>query len=118
MAYSLLGALAFGLAAGSLLLLEAGEAAAYSTDSVVSDPCHERITMNALSWLREDVPLAEPIVPNRNERALIDDVPFDLRSDMRDLAAATLILANREVDLKGRAPDDLDELAAIHGDPD
>jgi hypothetical protein len=118
MAYSLLGALALGLSAGSLLLLEAREAAAYSTDSVVSDPCHERITMDALAALRQDVALAEPIAPNRNERALIDDVPFDLRSDMHDLAAATLILSNREVDLKGRAPDDLDELAEIHGNPD
>ncbi|HEY6558261.1 MAG TPA: hypothetical protein VI072_13350 [Polyangiaceae bacterium] len=117
MAYSLLGALALGLSAGSLLLLEAREAAAYSTDSVVSDPCHERMTMNALVALRKDVPLAEPIAPNRNERALIDDVPFDLRSDMRDLAAVTLILANREVDLKGRAPEDLDELATVHGNP-
>ena len=100
MAYSLLGAFALGLSAGGLLLLQTREAAAYGTDSVVSDPCHERITMSALAALRQDVPQAEPIAPNRNERALIDDVPFELRSDMRDLAAVTLILANREVDLK------------------
>jgi hypothetical protein len=117
MAYSLLSAFALGLSAGGLLLLQTREAAAYGTDSVVSDPCHERITMNALAALRQDVPQAEPIAPNRNERALIDDVPFELRSDMRDLAAVTLILANREVDLKGRSPEDLDELATVHGNP-
>ncbi|HMJ12027.1 MAG TPA: hypothetical protein VK524_11470, partial [Polyangiaceae bacterium] len=117
MAYSLLSALALGLSAGSLLLLEAREAAAYSTQSVVSDPCHERITLDAWAWVRADVPTAVPIQPNRNERALIDDVPFDLPSDMRELAAVTLVLANRAVDLKGRSVDDLDELASVHADP-
>lgn len=95
----------------------AASASAYSTASPVSAGCHEKITMQALRAVRRDTPLAAPIRPNSNEKAMIDDVPFDLDSDMHDVAAVALILANREVDLRGSAPDDLDTLATVHGDP-
>src|SRR5688500_4430007 len=92
-------------------------AKAYSGDSVVSDGCHERITMDALRRWRSQLPAIEIPAADSNERALIADVPFGLDADLRDLAAVTTLLANRDVDLKGHEADDLKELAPIHGDP-
>ena len=73
--------------------------------------------MDALRRVRSELPGAAFVVPNENERALIDDVPCELDADMRDLGAASMILGNRDVDLLGHAPNDLTTLAPIHGDP-
>jgi hypothetical protein len=97
----------------------APRAEAYSTDSVLSDPCHERMTVKALQAVRRDLPqLARLPAPTRDEQALIEDLPFDLPPDLRDVAAATLVLGNRDVDVHGNEPNDLDQLALIHGNPD
>jgi hypothetical protein len=92
-------------------------ASGYSTSSIASDGCHERITMDALRRVRSELPGAAFVAPNRNEQALIDDVPCELDGDMRDLGAASMILGNRDVDLLGNEPHDLSELAPLHGHP-
>jgi hypothetical protein len=98
-------------------LLLSSEALAYTTSSIVTDGCHERITMDAVRRVRSELPGAGIVAPTSDEEALIADVPFDLDSDMGELGAVTMLLGNRDVDLLGHEPDDLDELAPIHGDP-
>src|SRR5829696_4888118 len=92
-------------------------AKAYSGESVATDGCHERITMDALRRWRSQLPTIEIPAADSNERALIADAPFGVDDDLRDLAAVTTLLGNRDVDLKGHEPNALDELAPIHGDP-
>jgi hypothetical protein len=102
----------------AMIVGHASDAAAYSVDSTVSAPCHEQITLRALRAIRSDFPeLTRAPEPSRGEIALIRDVPFDLPSDLRDLVGATLVLGNRDVDVRGNEPDDLDQLAVLHGDP-
>lgn len=73
--------------------------------------------MEALRAARIDRPGAAPLPSNRNERALTDDVPFDLDDDMQDLGAVSLLIGVRDNDLKGRGPTEVDQLALVHGDP-
>ena len=73
--------------------------------------------MDALRRVRSEIPGAAFVASDSNERALIDDAPFDLDADMRDLGAVTIVHGNRDVDLLGHDPEDLHELAPIHGDP-
>ena len=107
------------VAASALVALGgASSAAAYQTDSVASDPCHERITSDALRRVRAELPDAAKVMANNDdERALVADVPFSVDADMREFGSVSVILGNRDLDLKGHEPDDLDELAPIHGDP-
>jgi hypothetical protein len=44
-------------------------------------------------------------------------VPCELDGDMRELGAVSMLLGNRDVDLLGNEPNDLSELAPLHGDP-
>jgi len=106
------------LASGAALLLAAERpAAAYSYESTVSAGCHERVTMATLRIVRGQLATAPAIDPDRNDLALVNDLPFDLDPDMKDLAAATLVVGVRDNDLKGRGPNEVDALAQIHGDP-
>ncbi len=106
-----------GVASSCCLVFLSLEAAAYSTRTAVSDPCHEDITQEALSRARRTLGPIDRISPTRNERALIDDVPFVLRNDLDDLGGATLVIGNRNVDFRGHEQDDLDVLAPLHGRP-
>jgi MYXO-CTERM domain-containing protein len=106
-----------GASAALLLLATERPAAAYSYQSAVSVGCHERITMATLRIIRGQLATAPAIDPDRNDLALVNDLPFDLDPDMKDLAAATLIVGVRDNDLKGRGPNEVDALAQIHGDP-
>jgi hypothetical protein len=110
-----------GCAAAIVLALGlgAGSAGAYSTQSEVSDGCHESMTFSAIRGVREELVTAGPLAAqNKNERALLDDLPFSVPKDMRgDFAAASAVLGNRNVDLKHHEPDHLDYLAQVHGDP-
>jgi hypothetical protein len=105
---------------GAPLFVAASEstAAAYSYQSAISTGCHERITMGALRTLRTQVATAPALVPDSNDLSLITDVPFTLDDDMKDLAAASLIIGVRDNDLHGRGPTDTSQLAAIHGNPE
>jgi hypothetical protein len=105
-------------AAFALLIATAGGAQAYSTKSIVSDGCHESVTFSAIRGVRHELATAGPIAAqNKDERALLGDLPFVVPKDMKDLAAVAAVLGNRNVDLKHHEPDDLDYLAQVHGDP-
>jgi hypothetical protein len=95
------------------LSLPAG-ASAYTVHSELAEPCHEVITLEAFDRVRAQG-LASWITPTGDDAALVDDLPVDVDTD---LAGATLILANRDQDLGGHEPDDIDQLAPSHGDPD
>lgn len=93
-------------------------AAAYSTDTELSDPCHERLTLNALERVRARLPMEDRVEPTSEEQALIDDAPFDVPRELSDLGAVSLVLGNRDVDLRGNETDDLDLISQIAADPD
>ena len=100
------------------VLASSSHALAYSTESIVSDGCHELMTMRALRAARAELPALSALPSRtRDDRALLDDLPFDMDSDMGDLGAAALLLGNRSNDLLDNEPDDLDRLAIVHGDP-
>jgi hypothetical protein len=99
------------------LLLAPATANAFPTYSAVGKACHEEITMRALRTVRERRPQARPMPPvTRDDRALIDDLPFDVDPDMADLGAVSLLNGVRYNDLHGNAPNAVDELAQVHGD--
>lgn len=92
-------------------------ALAFPTGSAVAPPCHEDITMRALRRARARRAEARPLPPvTRDDRALIDDLQFETDPDMNDLGAVTLLNAVRYPDLHGQAPNEVDELAQVHGD--
>jgi hypothetical protein len=99
------------------LLAQPGLAHAYTIASVASSGCHETITSDALRAVRLELATAAPLPADRNEQALIDDLPFTPDSDMGDLGGATLLVSVRDNDLKGRDAFDLSQLALVHGDP-
>ena len=102
------------LALGALLAPSVAQA--FTVQSPVTDACHEQITEAALGGVRA-MGEGPSIAADANDQALIDDLPFDVEPDMRELAAVTLLIGNRDNDLKGRLPTELDQLALVHGDP-
>ncbi len=94
-----------------------GDAHAFSYGSAVSSPCHEQITSAALRQIRNELPGVRPLTATSDESALVDDLPFDVEGDMRDLGGAALLVGVRDNDLKGRGGTEIDQLATIHGDP-
>jgi hypothetical protein len=103
--------------AAALLVAFPGEAHGYTINSVLGAGCHETITSQALRAVRLDLATAAPLPATSNEQALVDDVQFTPDGDMKDLGAATLLVAVRDNDLKGRGSSDLSQLAEVHGDP-
>lgn len=106
------------LCAAALVSATAGSAHAYSYESAVSAGCHERITMGALRAVRVQLPTLPISVPDKDQTALIGDLPFKLDSDMKDVTAAALVVGVRDNDLHGRGPTEIDQLAKIHGNPE
>lgn len=102
----------------ALALGVAAPADAYSLSSPITDPCHERITAAALRAARAATGNAQPITPDRDEAALIADIPSPLDDDMRDLGGATLVLAISDNDLKGYKNTDEQALVPITADPE
>ncbi len=104
--------------AGLLVVFTVSSSAhAFTLSSLVSTGCHEEITETALRSVRATLTTANTITPTEDERALIADLPFTLDADMQDLASASLLVGVRDNDLKGRSPAALDQLAAVHGNP-
>jgi MYXO-CTERM domain-containing protein len=95
----------------------AARAQAYTVSSPFTRGCHEELTASALRQVRAERPSALPLLPSRDERAMIDDAPFPLDGDMRDLAAATLLFAVRDNDLRGASPTDTFAIVPIAADP-
>jgi hypothetical protein len=110
-------ALAGAIAASAAPVLTPRRARAYNYESALATGCHEPITMAALRELRADGDTLAPWPATGDDRLWIDDLPFDLPSDARDLAGASLLVGVRDNDLKGRSGLDTTELARVHGDP-
>ena len=106
-----------GLSAVVLVSASAGHARAYSYESAVGSGCHERITMGSLRLVRTQLSTAPVLPADRDQTSLIKDLPFTLDPDMKDVTAAALLVGVRDNDLKGRGPAEVDQLAAIHGNP-
>jgi hypothetical protein len=90
---------------------------AYTVKNIFSRGCHEEITTVALRTVRHELATAAPLPATADEQALIDDLQFTPDADMKDLGGATLLMAVRDNDLKGRSSEDLTQLAGVHGNP-
>jgi hypothetical protein len=100
------------------LALVPAAAHGYSLATPSGHGCHEVITADALRAIRAEQPDAMPPVPGTSdEQALVADVPFVLDPDLNDFASASLLLAIRDNDLKGRNPSDSFDVVPINGDP-
>jgi MYXO-CTERM domain-containing protein len=108
---------AFALVTVAGCLLFAAPARAFTVASAFSHGCHEEITETALRDVRTKYTSAAPIAPSAGERALVDDLPFAVPDDMRDLAAAALLVGVRDNDWKGGAPTDVDDNAIVAANP-
>ena len=104
-------------AAVFLVTVIAAPAHAYTTASAITAGCHEAMTTQALRQVRATLATAAPIAPTSDERALIDDAPFAIDDDLRDLAGATLLFAVRDNDLKGNDLLDTFDIVPITADP-
>jgi hypothetical protein len=104
------------LAAFLVAALTPAAAHAYSLASPITTGCHERLTSAALRQVRVELGIP-PLPPVGNDQALIDDLPFSPEPDMRDLAAAALLLGVRDNDLKGNDIKGGVDLVQVHGDP-
>lgn len=93
-------------------------AEAFTIYSVVARGCHEEITMAALDRARAVRPEARAMPPEtRDDRAFLDDLELPPDDRLGELAAATLVNAVRFNDLHGHGPNEVEELALLHGDP-
>ena len=98
---------------------------AYTISTIVTAGCHEEVTTEAFLAVRNDpdpanaaiAAAAAPLLADRNDQALIDDLEFTPADGMTDLAGATLLVGVRDNDLKGRDSMDLSQLPLVHGDP-
>jgi hypothetical protein len=99
------------------VLTVATTARAFTVSSAISAGCHEAISTQALRQARATLATAGPLPATRDERALIDDAPFVIDDDLRDLAGATLLFAVRDNDLKGNDPLDTFDIVPIAADP-
>jgi hypothetical protein len=89
----------------------------YSYASPVAEGCHERLSVEALSAVREQSNAARALPTSHRDRAWIDDLPLELPREARDLGAATLVAGVRDNDLKGAGSLESAELAQVHGNP-
>jgi len=104
------------------LIAKPKSADAYTISTIVTAGCHEKVTTDAFRAVRQDpepaiAAAAAPLLADRNDQALIDDLEFSPASDMSDLGGATLLVGVRDNDLKGRDSMDLSQLPLVHGDP-
>jgi MYXO-CTERM domain-containing protein len=102
---------------GAAALCISGHASAFSIETSVTAGCHESITASALRGVRAIVPNAPPIAPDDDELALIDDLPFTLDDDLRDIGSASLLIGARDNDIKGYGVISIDEISQVQGDP-
>ena len=99
-------------------LLSARPVAAYSIQTSFTHGCHEEITAQALRAARLALPdIAPPLASTGDDNALMDDTPFTIPSDLREIGAVTLILGVRDNDVMGFSALAIDQLAALNSDP-
>jgi MYXO-CTERM domain-containing protein len=99
-----------------MALTIARSAPAYNYGSPVGDPCHETMTADALRRLRTELSTAAPLPSSGSDELAMDDLPFELPYDMRDIGAVALLIGVRDNDLKGHSGIDTQELAGVHGE--
>jgi hypothetical protein len=104
------------------LMVRPKSADAYTISTIVTAGCHEKVTTEAFLAVRQDLDpaiaaAAAPLLADRNDQALIDDLEFTPANGMTDLGGATLLVGVRDNDLKGRDAMDLSQLPLVHGDP-
>lgn len=110
------GAVAAGVLASTWL--GAVPARAFTIQSPATRGCHEEITVDA--WRKTMVlfPAATAALhANRDDTALINDVPFDVPEDLQELGLVTLLLGIRENDIADLAATSLSTLAVVNSDP-
>jgi hypothetical protein len=110
-------ALALSASLGAALLSFSGHASAFTIETSVTAGCHEAITATALRAVRGAVPNAPPIAPDRDELALINDLPFTVDDDLRDIGGASLLIGARDNDIKGFGVISVDQLSQLQSDP-
>ena len=107
------------LGCAAFVLSSPAPAHAWAIGSQINETgCHEPITAQALRNVRAKLATAPPIVPSRDEAAMIDDVLFSPPADfVHDLAGMALVLGVRDNDLKGIDPLSSLDLIQVHGSP-
>lgn len=113
---SLPHAILFSLLATCTLWVKPGFA--YTYESLVGEGCHETLTATALREVRLELATATPLPTTDADRLFIDDLPFRLVHDMRDIGAASLLVGVRENDVKGFSGIDTSALPHVHSNPD
>jgi len=94
------------------------DAWAFTFASSVSAGCHEEITQAALGRVGWPGGQVAPLFgADAVARGLVD-VPFQLRTPLRDPWSVAMVFGVRDNDLRGFAADDLPGLASVHNDPD
>lgn len=116
-AWGNLRALLLSASFGAAVLCVSDHASAFSIETSITAGCHESITASALRGVRAIVPNASPIVPDDNELALIDDLPFTLDDDLRDIGSASLLIGARDNDIKSYGVIAIDAISQIQSDP-
>ncbi len=112
-----LSSVAVALLCGAGLAVLAETAYAYTVSGPVTRGCHESIASQALRAARAELATAAPLPATEDDQALIDDLEFQADGDMRDIGAASMLIGDRDNDLKGHGSDDLSQLAEVQGDP-
>ncbi len=93
-------------------------AAAYHIETLVTDGCHEKITIAAWRRAAEMLPQATAPLPSQgDDEPMIADVPFTVPDDLQDVGVVSLLLGIRDNDIKSHASSDLGELPAEVANP-
>jgi len=112
------GASALWAAAVVGSLAGAAEASAYTIETQITTGCHESISADALRRVRATLHLGAPLpYTNSDDGPLVEDLPFNVPDDMKDIGGATLLLGVRDNDVKSLAATSLDQLAQVTADP-
>jgi hypothetical protein len=94
-------------------------AEAFPIESAATEPCHERITMEAWRQVQAMLPEQAAELPSRgDDEALIKDVPFTVPKSLQSIGPVTLLLGVRDNDIKEHGPTDLKNLTPQASDPD
>ena len=101
----------------TVVLCTATNAWAYTIQSPVTDGCHEAITHAALRAIRDRGIDFQIPTQHIAEESLLDDLPFDLPDDLRDMATAAVLFGVRKPDVQQYGSVDISSLALVHGDP-
>ena len=96
----------------------ASPAFAFTIQTSATKGCHERVTEAGWAQARQALPsVTGPLRSRGDDKALIDDVPFDVPESMADIGSVTLLLGVRDNDVKEHGPNSLQEVSIEASDP-